>query len=481
LETNKEKPMIEFNLTNLRCSVKGDLKTLNYLYKEMGVRHPNAWFLRNHMPKGWDGQIHYLTETGTFQGGMLEKLYALAKEKGEKIRIVDNRDFTGIKITKVESLKGVIPRPYQQECVNSIINNKVGNYWWPRGIWKEATNAGKTIILALLYKRLGSPKTILIINSTELYEQAMKELADLIDKSEIGYITPKEIKWGNFMICKVATMSKRVSNYAVAAKLESYKVCIVDECDLSDNKTYKTILRKLVGTPVKVGMSGTVYVSKLAKDKIKNENIRSFFGNQIHEITNRELIDLGHSSEVEATFFQGNVKVSEPGDFALEYEKAITKSKSRNTKVIDRVKANLKMKRYPLLVSCKYHPHVRILYRRLQEELGEEYKIDWVHHARPDRHKVVDDFKDGKIDILIGSGILKRGKNFKLMTTLINAGAGLGIENTVQILGRVFRSGRGNKKYYEDFYDLGFYLRRHSKRRLAAVKNEKIKVIENYK
>jgi superfamily II DNA or RNA helicase len=473
--------MIEFNLTNLRCSVKGDLKTLNYLYKEMGVRHPNAWFLRKTMGAGWDGKIHYLTETGTFQGGVFQNLYNLAKAKGQTIKINDNRDLTGIKITKVESLKGVIPRPYQYEAVDSILNNKIQDVWWPRAIWKEATNAGKTITLALLYKSLGSPKTILIINSTELYEQAMIELPDLIDKSEIGYITPKEIKWGNFMICKVATMSKRVANYAVSSKLESYKVCIVDECDLADNKTYKTILRKLVSTPVKVGLSGTVYVSKLAKDKIKNENIRSFFGNQIHEITNRELIDLGHSSEVEATFFQGNVKVSEPGDFALEYEKAITKSKSRNTKVIDRVKANLKQKRYPLLVSCKYHPHVRILYRRLQEELGNDYKVDWVHHKRKDRHVVVEEFRKGNIDILIGSGILKRGKNFKLMTTLINAGAGLGTENTLQILGRVFRAGRGNKKYYEDFFDLGFYLRKHSKRRLAAVKNEKIKVIENYK
>lgn len=473
--------MIEFNITNQRCSVKGDLKTLNKIYAELSFRNPNAWFLRKHMPKGWDGKMHYLTETGTFQGGMLANIYNIAIREKQQVKLIDNRDLTGIKITQVKSLKSFIPRAHQHECVDSIINNYHGDMWWPRGIWKEATNTGKTLIAALLYKRLGSPKTIFIINSTELYEQALKELPELIEASEIGRVEPKQIVWGNFMICKVATLSRRMSDYAIKSKISDYKVCLVDECDLSDNATYKNILRQLVGSPVKVGMSGTVFVSTLAKDKLKNENIRSFFGNQIHEITNKELSDMGHSSTVIATFFQGNEKVEIPGDFNLEYEKAITKNKSRNTKVIDRVKDNIKHKRYPILITCKYHPHVRILYRRIQEELGDKYKVDWVHHERKDRHKVVEEFRVGKIDILIGSGILKRGKNFKLMTTLINAGAGLGTENTLQILGRVFRQGRDNKKYYEDFYDKGHYLRRHSKRRLAAVKNEKIQVIENFK
>lgn len=473
--------MIEFTLTNNRCSVRGDLKTLNEAYKEFSVRHPNAWFLRKHMPKGWDGKIHYLTESGTFNGGIFQNLYNFFKEKGQSIKVIDNRINQNFKLKKVKDLKGLVPRDYQIECVDSLINNYLGETWWPRGIFKEATNAGKTIISALLYRRLGKPKTLLIINSTELFEQALQELPELIDKEEIGYIEPNKIVWNNFMICKVKTMANRMDSPQIKSKINEYQVCIVDECDLADNVTYKSILRQLVGLPVKVGMSGTVYVSKLAKDKIKNENIRAFFGNQLHEITNKELMDKGHSSIVEATFFLGNTKIDSPGDIDTEVEKGITKSKERNTAIVNRVSWNLDNKRYPILIVCKHKKHVKILHKRLQAKFGNQYKIDWVYHDRPDRARVVEEFRVGELDILVGSGILKRGKNFKHMMVLINAGGGKGAENFLQILGRAFRNGRQGRKWYEDFFDYGTYLKKHSRRRIINAKNEKIKVIENYK
>jgi superfamily II DNA or RNA helicase len=473
--------MITFNITNNRNSISGPIKVLNALYKDLSIRHPGAWHLRRYMPKGWDGKMHYLTENGTFYAGMFQKIAAMAEKYDENIKVIDERDLSQINITKVKDLKGLVPRDYQRDAVEAIVTNKVAGVSYPRGIIKAATNAGKTIIAALLYERLGKPNTLLIINSTELYEQALKELPELINQDEIGFIEPNQIKWNKFMICKVKTTANRISESSIKRKLMEYSCVIVDECDLADNKTYKGILRNLVATPVKVGMSGTVFVSKLAKDKLKNENIRAFFGEQLYEITNLELTNKGHSSKVIATFFEGNTKIEEAGDFTLEYEKAIIKQKSRNTKVIDRVKENLKAKKYPILIACQYHPHVRILYRRINEELGSKYKVDWVHHKRKERAKVVEAFRVGNLDILIGSGILKRGKNFPHMYTLINAGAGLSTENILQILGRVFRKGRDNVKYYEDFFDQGFYLRKHSKRRVLAVKNEGLELVENYK
>lgn len=476
--------MITIEVNNATCQLYGDRKAMHLAYKAFKIRNPNAFFLRKYMPRGWDGKQDYIKDNGKFPTGLLPKVYAYFKSMGITPTLKDERDLPPLGFKVPKNLNGLIPRPYQTRGVKALIENTIGGIPFPTGVLKFATNAGKTLIACMLYKALGSKKTLYIINSSELYTQALKEVPEILGAEKFGCIEPDKIVWANFMICKVHTMSNRCSSHDFKAKLAEYEVCIIDECDLADNKTYKTILKNLWNAWAKIGMSGSIYVSPLAKDKLKNENLRSFMSDIVAEVTNRELIDLGYSSEVKAIFNKGNEDYR--GEtFPDEYLYAIIKNKARNRKVYKRVKYRLKKGHYPLVVIIKEHKHLKILQKLLTRKLP-EYRIEGVHHKTENRFEIVDNFKKGDYDILVASMILKRGKNFPLMQTLINAAGGDSPENFIQILGRAMRknipsSKAPNVKYYEDFFDEGKYIKRHSKHRLVYAKKQQLQIIENYK
>ena len=180
----------------------------------------------------------------------------------------------------------------------------------------------------------------------------------------------------------------------------------------------------------------------------------------------------------------GNTTISIPKEYQEEYKLGITKSKERNGKILERLKIHKKANRLPILLVVKYHKHVKVLMKMINKEkkLLKGINIDWVHHKREDRAEVVKKFKEGDIDILVGTYILKRGKNFPLMRALVNAGGGDSYENVLQILGRATRTHESKDgTWLDDFYDEGFYLKKHSKHRVIAYKNEKLSITEHWK
>jgi superfamily II DNA or RNA helicase len=109
-------------------------------------------------------------------------------------------------------------------------------------------------------------------------------------------------------------------------------------------------------------------------------------------------------------------------------------------------------------------------------------RVEMVHHKTVNRAKLIKEFKEGNIDILIGSMIVKRGKNFPLMKAMIHAGGGDSEADILQLFGRATRTHKDKQyTFFEDFFDEGNYLKRHSKHRLMAFKRENLEVIEKYK
>jgi superfamily II DNA or RNA helicase len=199
------------------------------------------------------------------------------------------------------------------------------------------------------------------------------------------------------------------------------------------------------------------------------------------------MIDEGFSSDVKVYIHNGNTRVKYKGDYHKEHEFGIIKSGERNNKITKLTSKRSRQSRLPLMVFCKHHRHLDFVYKRLMKKagiVGHELfglRIEKVHHQTPNRKEIVERFRDGKTDILVGSYILKRGMNFPLLRWIINAGGGDSVENVLQILGRATRK-HESKKYtgMDDFYDRGQYLRRHSYHRVNTYKKEKLKVIEKY-
>jgi len=471
--------MITINLTNTYCKLKGDLKELNKLRNELRFRHPNAWFLRQHMPRGWDGFVNDISENGTIRVGLIPKLIRQCNEFNIKYKINDQRilpEFKGIP-KKLGEFK---LRPYQSLATNKIVHNTIDGTPFPIGVINAATNAGKTLIASAIHKSYKGIKTIVLLNSTDLFNQGLREFPELLPDTDIGFIKGQKYqKWGDFTIAMVQTLSRDIRRYR--NKLLEYDVCIIDECDLADNKTYRNIITKMYHTSVRVGMSGTVYLSSLKKHQLKNNNIRSFFGDELFKISKKELIKKGHSSNLVIKMLPGGKGEAVPGDYRQEYSNIISNNIYRENKVIERLHFNISRGRIPILVVCQYHEHVERLFHKVNEEFSADFSVRYAHHKIKDRKDIFNDFRLGKIDILISSMIVKRGQNLPLIKVIINAAGGDSHENVSQIMGRGERKHESKKKtIIEDFFDDGKYLSRHSKHRISFYRKEGFKVIRLY-
>jgi len=470
---------------NNKCQLRGETKWILKLREHplMAIRAKGAFFSPAFQRRQWDGFIRFVSDRGYFDTGKLEQVIDIFNEWKIKVQLYDEREILKPK----EIPKQIGPytiRDDQRDAVLTVawhvIRNKPTAFSTiphPRGIVFAATNFGKTITSAafhLIYKS----KTIFLLNSKELFNDAVREMPKMLP-GKVGFISAEHgVKWNDFMIVMVQTAKSRI--HVVGQRLASYPVVLVDEGDLATSPSYKEVLSYTFNSFVRVALSGSAMVDKRKKEK--NERLRAIFGNILYEKRNRELMDEGTSAEVYVNILPGNIKVISKGDFVDEYDRGIIRSKERNTMIIRRLKFHLKKGRKPILIMVKNHAHVKILFNRIDKDPDLiKYSIDWVHHKRPDRFEVVGRFEKGKLNILVGSYILKRGKNFPWMKVLINGSAGDSMSNVMQILGRLTRV-HESKEYsiIDDFFDEGFYLKRHSKHRLTTYKNEKLKITNYY-
>lgn len=472
--------MLTIKINNNRGQLIGDTSQIRTLQKSFKIRNPNAFFLRRYMPKGWDGKQDYISDSGTFNTGLLQQIVDFCKDEEWKVKVIDGRLLQPYKINIKPYLNDQEYRPYQLDCLSHILNNQVEGIQFIRGVIKAATNAGKTNIIAGIYD-CTKVKTIVILNSKDLFDQMVDDFPKLVP-GKWGILKASDIQWNDIMICMAQTLVKRLSDHKIATKLREYGAVLVDEGDLADSATYKKILRTLYTTHIRLCFSGSVLVSDLAKYKIKNQNIKSFFGSLLYEIRNDKLQELGYSSQIKIVINKGNTDKIPDSNFEDEYLYGIIKSKSRNGKIIKRIQYHLSKDRNNILITVKNHKHVSVLYKRIIKAIPHEHRIEWVHHQRKDRPQIIKDFKEGRIKILVSSLIVKRGLNFPLMTVMINASGGLSPENALQLLGRATRKHESKElTYFEDFYDQGRYLQRHSKRRINTYKNEKMPMLNLYK
>jgi len=467
---------VKINVTNLTCKLSGDIKTLNRLRKETSFRNPNAFYMRSYMPRNWDGYQQRITEAGYFASGLLPMMYTLLTEWKTEIIITDNR--TTIEPAQIpDKVKELVFRTYQGEAIKAVINNYVDDIYWPRGLVSAATNAGKSLMIAGIAACFSDMPALILINDGTLYKQMLKDMPTLFNNW--GYCQGKKIKFGHVTVAMVQTLVGHLEEFR--EELASIGVLLVDECDLSTSKTYKKVLARIPNAFVRVGLSGTVLVRNMAKDRIKNNLIISQFGDILFKIKNLELMNLGFSTPIVIKLNKGNDRLIRSNDYDVEYLEGLVKNAQRNQLIADRVGYYLKTATFPILVVGRLHEHVEILYDVLARRFGVKYKIAYAHGGLPEkkRDEAIENFRAGNLHILVGSMIIKRGQNMPLIKVIINAAGGDGPSTPLQILGRGTRTDESKDKvYYEDFYDRGDYLERHSKHRYIYYRNEQLKIIK---
>lgn len=472
--------MIDIIITHTKCKLIADPLGFEEIRENFKIRAKGAFFSPAFKKRQWDGYIRYIDANGFFEAGLLPKIREYIKGKmGLKIRYSDNRELTEPDEVITE-LGDMTLRPYQLDAVQSVFSNKIGKRWFPRCILKEATNGGKNIISAAIFSSMPEGTVFFfLIHSQLIYTQALKELTELLGESQVGMVDSKRFVLKKFNICMVQTLSTRLKSPEVQRALAKADGLIVDECHRAGSKQYASVLKYLYNCPIRIGVSGTPLDHK---DKNINEKIESFFGPIIHTISNLELVEQGYSTEPIIKIILGETKYPIGFGYAYEYDEVITSNKKRTKMVWKRVAKQIQKKRLPLLIFCKYIQHATNILKLMPKDLKESLRVGVIHVKIKNRKQILQDFKDGKLDILIATHIIKEGQNMPLIKYAINAGGSDSAITIIQWLGRMLRAHHSKKKVYiDDIYDLGIYLKRHSKHRVKFYKDQGFRVLEIHK
>lgn len=467
------------------CELDLPLKFAQKLYQEFSVRHPNAFYLRTRQRgmQNWDGKIHHINKHGEFKIGFLPAVYEKCIEYGIKPKVVDMRKPLP-KVKKVVTKIGKYKlRPEQEKAVKAIISNQVGNSLFQIGVLDYTVNAGKTLIMSSLYLSYKRQlKTLLITNDSDWLNQAREEFKQYLPGEDITFVQGKVLNWSNFTIGMVQSISRNMRFYQ--QELSKIDMVLVDEADQGGSKQYQNVLTRLFNTRVRIGLSGTIYMSKLAKDKVKNMNLEGFFGKVVAEFKLKDSIKKGYSTKtivkmVPSRPWYGNWE-SEFVTYKDIYDDSITLNKYARRMAYARLKWNINQDRYPALVVCKHIAHCENLYKFFKKKLGDAYNLSYVHVNTPSklRQQIMKDFREGKIDILVSTTIIARGKNFPKLRYLLNTASMDSQEKSIQFLGRLVRTDESkNKVYLDDLHYPGNYLSRHGRHRKQYYQKQELKVI----
>lgn len=458
------------------------------LYDDMSIRHPNAFYLRRRI-KNWDGMVHFISKYGRFKIGLLPRVYKkLTNDYGLKVEVIDNR--RGITLPKkvVTKIGKYKLRPEQIDALKAIIHYEVGGIPFQVGVIDATVNFGKSLLMSALYYSFGKEfKTLLITNDADWFNQSKEEFKDYVPDEKVTFIQGSKVEnWTGFNIGMVQSIARNIKKYQ--NELSQIDMVLVDEADLAGSKTYQTVLTHLYNTRVRLGLSGTIYMSGLKKDLLKNMNLESFFGLRMYEFRLADSIKAGYSTKTIVKLidtdpwykYMDQEGIAE-ASYKEIYDRMITYNYYGRRLIYDRLMFNLKYCRLPALIVCKHIAHCENIYKHLKELLDKHLTIAYVHvntHSK-ERRNIMKRFRAGDIDILVSTTIIARGKNFPKLRYMINAAGMNSQEKSIQFLGRLVRTFEGKDKVYlDDIQYQGNYLSRHSKRRSRYYKAEDLKVID---
>jgi len=457
---------IKVIINNQFTKFEGNPRALEALRKELSFRHPNAFYIRQKVKSSWDGMVNPLTKGNRIKTGLLEKALSILVDYEENYEVLDYRKHLEIS-TIPEVIGGLTLRPYQLQAVEKVVFHTVLEEPHRRGLLIFGVNAGKTLIFFAIHKTFVGAKTLLLVDNTVLYKQMVDD-AKTVFGSEAGYMQGKNVKWGSFMVCMVKTLNNRLKDYRDI--LKTYNILLVDEADLGKSATHQSIYAELSHISVRIGSTGTAFMRELAKDRLRNMVMLEQFGNELMEITMKELEDMGVNTKAVIRILPGDKPQKKTFTFMDEFNDVISDNPHRKKRILKRILLNIRMGRKYIMVFNRFKQQTEDLYEYLKPLIPQGINIGYTHSD----HKKggdLDGFKNGTIHVLISSLYLKRGLNLPLIQVIINNSGGEFYANPLQILGRGVRKHSSKDKiFFEDFYDEGKYLKRHANRRVSYYK-----------
>lgn len=427
---------------------------------------PGAHFIKT--KHKWKGEV-YLISKHLFPTGLLPSILATLKEFKEPYSIEDQRTFVppSFNTTKVSL------RDYQRDTINTALAHKIEGMWWPRGVLRLATGAGKTEIAVAMTEIINVP-TLFICHRQHLVTQAIDRFAKFNIKTGILCGGKKELR-PNIIVATGQTLFSMLKKEDPDLLLLSNRIqqIFFDEAHLlaanySTGNLFVKVSNCFPNAFYRWGLTATPFM----KDEYSNRLLEGTTGKQIVEIRSQELIDSGYLADIEIVTdrYPHQKLVLKPKlAFDLEYTHGIVINSARNS----RIEHWMKTLPRPILLLVEQIAHGEYLLS-LARKLG--LKSEFVNGLTKNdlRTELINQLNSKALDILVASTIFDDGVDIPEIHSVILAGGKKSPVKLLQRIGRGLRkSSTKSKVKIINFYDHMFpSLEKHSKERIKVLEEE---------
>ncbi len=459
--------------------LKGDVYAA--LREHMRVKPKNYHRIMMQMKKrgnayAWDGYTYFINKKCQFATGFIFSILTVAENLGLTVKIEDRR------VNVPEFVEGdwdwSMPEGFglarhQKKLIASLSNYIPVNdteIFFPRGIWKAATNSRKTAAAGSLIKQVKNPHAIMLVDSLALLIQHYDFYKKMFPgKGTVGFITSGKQRYGSILtIAMVKTLYNRLKkNVTLQRDLwNRFNILIVDECHGFTGKEAVYAMNK-INAGLRLLMSGTPLDGS---DKVASLRLVASSGNVLHSITKRYLMDHGFSMIPNVEIYL-NPSESNALTYDGEMADVLLESVEFAELVADLIYKNRRSK---VMITFFEHRHGKLMldtFRRRYPKWASEAAM--VHGEDKYRTEKIEAYINNDITILFASTILQQGINISDMEVGINCIGEKSAITLSQFIGRMERLDGINTHFtWIDFWHSGKYMAKHSRKRLQLYRKE---------
>jgi superfamily II DNA or RNA helicase len=391
-------------------------------------------------------------------------------------------------------------RDYQREVVDNAIKSE-------RGIIKVATGGGKTVIAANIIADLNL-KTMFIVNSLDLLEQAYDEFSEILG-IKIGRVGGGYCDIQQINVCTVQTLHSALGLKYEAADKEYFlkeqitvevltkkdeirnlvkesELIIVDEVHHLRADSYVSMMANAENAHFKFGCSGTPY--KLDSTDIL---LKAYAGKEIANISASYLIDRKFLVCPEIYFLDPN-ELPEykyvKGSFRTTYNDWIVDNADRNKLILDCVRRFVELNKSTLITVSQIRHGETLAELIINNLKGINVEFIKGEVKKDKRKEMLNSIRERKLNVLIGTSLADEGLDIPALDAAIIAGGGKSMIKTLQRVGRTLRpypnveNNIKEKALIVDFYDHLRYLTGQSRKRMKIYQQEpRFKIFKSFK
>ncbi|ODQ81789.1 hypothetical protein BABINDRAFT_160029 [Babjeviella inositovora NRRL Y-12698] len=340
-------------------------------------------------------------------------------------------------------------RDYQEQCIDDCLG--------ALGTGKRriavslATGGGKTVIFSHLISQVVPSKgyghkTLVLVHRKELAVQAAKhcQLSIPDSKVEIDMGALKSTHTADITVASVWTLKNdRLALY----NPRDYKMIIIDECHHASSKSYERILShfqaNLSNSPVAVvGFSATIERNDgMSLQGVFDEIV--FRRDVMEMIDNNWLCDAKFTTVTNAAADMSQVKVGKSKDYLISSLAKHMNTDATNELILKTyMHLAVKNRLRSTLIFCVDVAHVQSLFHTFQSKgINAQYVTGKTKSQY--RGEIVQDFKAGKIPVLLNCGVFTEGTDIPNIDSIFLARPTKSKPLLLQIIGRGLRLHEG--------------------------------------